>query len=214
VDDEAKKHNGNLPGMGGVCNYVNFHVYHYAGNNPVKYMDPTGEYGEWEYEYEKINTEVQKEIRPRTNSERIAIEKNTSAGLVPLTDEQFSHFREEHIIAENLVSDKRLEVLDMLTSLGHTARRLDGVRNKEFLMGILNSLNAYKDYISGSGEGAASALDSLADSGGEIFALSDKFLKTVQKIDLKVQEYKNLRNQADIAYSRYYAEYKRRNIYK
>jgi hypothetical protein len=29
--------------MGGVFNYVNFHVYHYAGNNPVKYVDPDGE---------------------------------------------------------------------------------------------------------------------------------------------------------------------------
>jgi RHS repeat-associated protein len=43
VNDEAKKHNGNLPGMGGVFNYVNLHAYHYAGNNPVKYTDPDGE---------------------------------------------------------------------------------------------------------------------------------------------------------------------------
>ncbi|WP_024468473.1 RHS repeat domain-containing protein, partial [Treponema pedis] len=35
VDDEAKKHNENLPGMGDVFNVVNLHVYHYAGNNPV-----------------------------------------------------------------------------------------------------------------------------------------------------------------------------------
>ena len=43
TDDEAKKHNENLPGMGGVFNVVNLHLYHYAGNNPVKYTDPDGE---------------------------------------------------------------------------------------------------------------------------------------------------------------------------
>ena len=53
TDDEAKKHNENLPGMGGVFNVVNLHVYHHAGigqrsdselqaNNPVKYVDPDG----------------------------------------------------------------------------------------------------------------------------------------------------------------------------
>jgi RHS repeat-associated protein len=42
VDEEAKKRNGNLPGMGGVFNTVNLHLYHYAGNNPVKYTDPDG----------------------------------------------------------------------------------------------------------------------------------------------------------------------------
>ncbi len=28
--------------MGGVFNTVNLHMYHYAGNNPVKYTDPDG----------------------------------------------------------------------------------------------------------------------------------------------------------------------------
>ena len=42
VNEEARKRNGNLPGMGGVFNYVNLHVYHYGGNNPVKYVDPDG----------------------------------------------------------------------------------------------------------------------------------------------------------------------------
>ena len=42
INDEAKKDNENLPGMGGVYNTVNLHVYHYAGNNPVKYTDPDG----------------------------------------------------------------------------------------------------------------------------------------------------------------------------
>ena len=57
IDDEAKKHNENLPGMGGVFNVVNLQLYHYAGigqrsdselqaNNPVKYVDPDGNSGE------------------------------------------------------------------------------------------------------------------------------------------------------------------------
>ena len=42
VNEEARKRNGSLPGMGVVFNYVNLHVYHYAGNNPVKLVDPDG----------------------------------------------------------------------------------------------------------------------------------------------------------------------------
>ena len=33
---------GGLPGMGGIFNSVNLSLFHYAGNNPVRYTDPTG----------------------------------------------------------------------------------------------------------------------------------------------------------------------------
>ena len=42
VNDEAKQHNQNLPGLGGVFNTVNLNLYHYAAKNPIKYTDPDG----------------------------------------------------------------------------------------------------------------------------------------------------------------------------
>ena len=46
VNDEAKKNNQNLPGMGGIFNHINSNLYHYAGNNPVKYVDPDGRFSQ------------------------------------------------------------------------------------------------------------------------------------------------------------------------
>ena len=42
TSDEAREHNQNLPGMGGVFNIQNLVVYHYTNNNPLRYTDPDG----------------------------------------------------------------------------------------------------------------------------------------------------------------------------
>ena len=49
INDEAKRHNRNMPGMGGVLNTVNMNLYHYAGNNP------TGDEGVNEFSRGKSN---------------------------------------------------------------------------------------------------------------------------------------------------------------
>jgi len=48
INDDAKKHNKNLPGMGGVFNVINMHCFAYAGNNPIKLTDPNGKWLEFD----------------------------------------------------------------------------------------------------------------------------------------------------------------------
>jgi RHS repeat-associated protein len=44
IDKETLLRNRELPGEGGVFNSINVTLYCYAANNPLKYVDPTGEY--------------------------------------------------------------------------------------------------------------------------------------------------------------------------
>ena len=56
INEEAKRYNQNLPGMGGVFNHINGNLYHYAANNPIKYTDPDGKYFALLLVYDKQNS--------------------------------------------------------------------------------------------------------------------------------------------------------------
>jgi uncharacterized protein RhaS with RHS repeats len=69
VDDEAKKSNGNLPGMGGVFNYANLHTYHYAGNNPVNLVDPDGEWIALKKQNDRFNGYIDSGVKGSVSSD-------------------------------------------------------------------------------------------------------------------------------------------------
>jgi RHS repeat-associated protein len=77
ISDKARQRNGNLPGMGGVFNLVNLHMYHYAGNNPVKYVDPDGRDIDWvqgkdvsDVDYARIQKEAEELMNSDTEAGR------------------------------------------------------------------------------------------------------------------------------------------------
>jgi hypothetical protein len=70
INDKIRKQNENLPGMGGVFNYVNLHAYHYAGNNPVVLTDPDGKK---QTEFQKQVTQVLSQIRNLSNKSDFSI---------------------------------------------------------------------------------------------------------------------------------------------
>jgi RHS repeat-associated protein len=75
VNDEAKKRNQNLPGQGGVFNYVNLHAYHYAGNNPVKYTDSDGRTGSFPDGSPEQDAQWEKAIDTKRPAEKITYTK-------------------------------------------------------------------------------------------------------------------------------------------
>jgi len=75
--------NNSLPGQGGLFNQVNFHLYHYAGNNPVKYVDPDGE---TPITFETKNMQDYGGNIPHTNTP-FAKEGCTFSGFVGIVDD-------------------------------------------------------------------------------------------------------------------------------
>ena len=193
VNDEAKKHNENLPGMGGVFNVVNLHVYHYAGYsqrsfelyNPVKYTDPDGretkQSGKGTIDEPFIQITV-------TNAETDAYKYTTTINYTSYMDngkifEQYS-INSSFLIKDTEADTKLANDMNVGIDMGYTLissiliaftmKQIDGNNIAKGINGILAGISSYTGskyvfkYESGMKIETNTELEVVSDSSGVI----------------------------------------------
>ena len=108
--------NSNLPGIGGVFNTTNLRLYHYAGNNPVNYVDPSGKYDIFDMFYdmseESYGTEAADYIIEHDSSVKMAVTINAAANGDP---------KAQKILAESAKVAAKQTAVDGLEVAANTA---------------------------------------------------------------------------------------------
>ena len=207
VNDEVRRNNNNLPGMGGIYNYVNMHVYHYGGNNPVKYVDPDGK-TPWPYRAQFISFEqlVNERIALIRKQNRIATDTiNIRPGNAPGSLSDMNDWLEK----SNQASVISIEISLALTALERKAERYD---IQTLINGGIFALNAISFGFSlseGDAFGAVNALIGLGEAGEELINLFNDFWNDMGDILSKVDDFMVASGQATNFYQRMIAEDKR-----
>ncbi len=108
-----KDKNSKLPGHGGVYNSVNLNLYHYAGNNPVIYVDPDGR------AHKNLRNEVYGTL---TYDKGLKMFRSTLNGKEIL----FSRENKTPKELREMIANTRLETFEVIKDLMKDAK-LDGV---------------------------------------------------------------------------------------
>jgi hypothetical protein len=126
-----------MPGLGGVFNYVNMHVYHYSANNPIKYVDPDGRIILPVASYSKMNQGPWAQNNTTLNNTDVLIREQGCAlvGMAIIATQRsadtfsqtylFRYTTPDHLnSADNFAGDTaRLDFNATASSFGMTARR-------------------------------------------------------------------------------------------
>ena len=168
-NEETKEHNKNLPGMGGIFNSLNLNLYHYAGNNPVRYTDPTGKYS-W--------NQFKNDITPAINLDFGADYARSAAD---------SWSKGNYLQAAVYELDAACEmVYDGLLAYGG-AKAVDAtIKGSAMLIGTAASLSQNSTVVLGKyTSGACGGYTKMADQiGGKCFQVPQGIFKLLEKVGL------------------------------
>ena len=157
-----------LAGMGGIYNTINLHIYHYAGNNPIKYIDPDGRTDRYmddgifiahidddidgveifTYKHDNNDKELQS-LGYLTNPDGSYISSKHFDELVSAiySEAQGNDDKENRGMGEVIFNRMNEQQLSLHDTLYHKYSGIDGMKNPKFFIGLSAMENLKKTGI-------------------------------------------------------------------
>ncbi len=161
TNDEAKQHNSKLPGMGGVFNHINLNCYHYAGNNPVRYVDPDGRYA--------YSVEIEKGKFALATSSLKGKLVDDVIGFVPFGGSMLSLINiatnRKNLNSsefESIVNDSKSYIFDFLSGVTEVFEGFEDISKKNSnFSNLLGGISVVNDILSSYLDGSDTDIDTL-----------------------------------------------------
>ena len=185
--------------------------YSYVSNNPVKYVDPTGMEGVreeledpfmmdriFEEHFEEYRQDVYSQVRKRTPEEDEQFYNDVQPALILYSEGQMDELLSELIGLEQDVTNKRLEVMDLVNEYYHSNKRVNGLVEEGIITPLIPGPTDKAGY-----EVLNFIIPEYFDELANVYSLP-------WRIDVAINEYNSLFQTRDIVKKEHISQYKLR----